>query len=94
MQKLKPRVEQVCRELGVRYETEENAGRIYVDLQGGSGGGAAPPPERPPHHDHGHEGEGHGGHHHRPRPPHHRPHEEEDLLTKAVRKLGECCVIM
>ena len=92
VQKLKPRVEQVCRELGVRYETEENAGRIYVDLQGGE---AAPPPERPPqHHDHHHGGDGDGHHHHRPRPPHHRPHEEEDLLTKAVRKLADCCVIM
>ncbi|KAJ9659288.1 hypothetical protein H2201_007438 [Coniosporium apollinis] len=35
VQKLKPRVEQVCRELGLQYATEENAGRIYVNLQGG-----------------------------------------------------------
>ncbi|KAI0971761.1 DUF1771-domain-containing protein [Xylaria arbuscula] len=35
IQKLKPAVEDLCRELGLHYETEENAGRIYVDLQGG-----------------------------------------------------------
>lgn len=29
VQKLKPRVEQVCRELGLQYATEENSGRIY-----------------------------------------------------------------
>ena len=35
VQKIKPRVEQVCRELGLQYATEENEGRIYVNLQGG-----------------------------------------------------------
>lgn len=35
IQKIKPKVEQLCRELGLRYATEENAGRIYVNLQGG-----------------------------------------------------------
>ena len=35
VQKLKPRVEQVCQELGLQYTTEENAGRIYIDLTGG-----------------------------------------------------------
>ncbi|KAK7520549.1 smr domain-containing protein [Phyllosticta citriasiana] len=35
VQKIKPRVEKVCRELGLQYRTEENAGRIYVDLTGG-----------------------------------------------------------
>lgn len=35
IQKIKPRVEQVCRELGLQYATEENAGRIYVNLTGG-----------------------------------------------------------
>ncbi|KAF2197223.1 DUF1771-domain-containing protein, partial [Delitschia confertaspora ATCC 74209] len=36
VQKIKPRVEQVCQELGLQYTTEENEGRIYVNLQGGS----------------------------------------------------------
>lgn len=36
IQKIKPRVEQVCRELGLQYNTEQNEGRIYINLQGGS----------------------------------------------------------
>ena len=36
IQKIKPRVEQVCREEGLQYATEENAGRIFINLQGGT----------------------------------------------------------
>ncbi|KAH8588371.1 hypothetical protein B0O99DRAFT_655974 [Bisporella sp. PMI_857] len=35
VQKIKPRVEQVCQELGLQYATEANAGVIFVNLQGG-----------------------------------------------------------
>ncbi|TVY33477.1 Smr domain-containing protein [Lachnellula subtilissima] len=35
VQKIKPKVEQVCRELGLQFATEENAGRMYINLQGG-----------------------------------------------------------
>lgn len=35
IQKIKPRVEQVCQELGLQYHTEPNEGRIYVNLTGG-----------------------------------------------------------
>jgi hypothetical protein len=35
IQKIKPRVEQVCQELGLQFATEENAGRMYINLQGG-----------------------------------------------------------
>jgi hypothetical protein len=35
VQKIKPKVEELCRELGLKYRTEENAGRIYINLQGG-----------------------------------------------------------
>ena len=45
--KLKPRVEQVCQELGLQYATEINEGRIYVNLTGG-------PAEIPQHGSHGH----------------------------------------
>ncbi|TDZ18617.1 Smr domain-containing protein [Colletotrichum orbiculare MAFF 240422] len=55
VQKLKPRIEEVCRELGLQYSTEENAGRIYINLQGGD---ATMPP--PPHAGGGHHG-GAGG---------------------------------
>ncbi|KAI9680645.1 MAG: hypothetical protein M1817_004085 [Caeruleum heppii] len=33
--KLRPRVERVCHELRLQYETEPNAGRMYIDLTGG-----------------------------------------------------------
>ena len=36
IQKIKPRVEQVCQELGLQYHTEPNEGRIYVNLTGGA----------------------------------------------------------
>lgn len=48
IQKIKPRVEQICQELGLQYVTEPNAGRMYVNLQGG-------PAVMPPSHG------GHGG---------------------------------
>ncbi|KAK5170201.1 uncharacterized protein LTR77_004787 [Saxophila tyrrhenica] len=34
IQKIKPRVEQVCRELHLQYHTEENEGRMFIDLKG------------------------------------------------------------
>ena len=40
IQKIKPAVENICRELGLNYHTEQNEGRIYVDLTGGQ---AQPP---------------------------------------------------
>ena len=35
IQKIKPRVEQVCQELHLQYATEENEGRMYINLTGG-----------------------------------------------------------
>lgn len=36
VQKIKPKVEEVCRELGLQYRTDEdNVGRIFINLQGG-----------------------------------------------------------
>ena len=35
IQKIKPKVEQICQELGLQYATEENAGRMLVNLRGG-----------------------------------------------------------
>jgi hypothetical protein len=46
VQKIKPRVEQVCRELGLSYKTEANEGRMYINLQGGSVDNA-PMPTKP-----------------------------------------------
>lgn len=58
IQKIKPKVEEVCQELGLQYATEPNAGRMYVNLQGG----AAVMPEQFKHHGGG--GGGGGGQHH------------------------------
>ncbi|PTB67863.1 DUF1771-domain-containing protein [Trichoderma citrinoviride] len=94
VQKLKPKVEELCRELGLRYSVEDNEGRIYINLQGGE---PVPPPSRPPQH---------GGGQHRPpqhRPPQHQPpqeeyppeEEEEGLLPLLLRKLEKaCCAVM
>ncbi|KAJ5561669.1 hypothetical protein N7535_003869 [Penicillium sp. DV-2018c] len=97
IQKLKPRVEQVCRELGLQYATEDNAGRIYVNLTGGE---AVMPPST------GHQGYGgypgqHQGHHqgqgqHQGQQ---QPDELEELakklLPRVLRKLEKaCCVVM
>lgn len=94
IQKIKPRVEQVCRELGLQYATEENAGRIYVNLTGGE---AVMPPST------GHQGgsSGYPGHQqgHQQQHGQQQPDELEELakklLPKVLRKLEKaCCVVM
>ncbi|KAF2740227.1 smr domain-containing protein [Polyplosphaeria fusca] len=62
VQKIKPRVEQVCRELGLQYRTEENEGRIFVNLQGGTVDHMPPPPMHPHYGGGGYPGQQHGGH--------------------------------
>lgn len=64
IQKIKPRVEQVCQELGLQYNTEANEGRIYINLQGGSA--ANPPPPSALQYGGGqyHGTQHHGGQHH------------------------------
>jgi hypothetical protein len=47
VQKIKPRVEQIARELGLQYATEENEGRIYINLQGAPVGAPPPLPPQP-----------------------------------------------
>lgn len=87
VQKIKPRVERVCRELGLQYATEENEGRIYVNLTGGGVHGI--PPSQP--------SQGHG------HQQHHQQQENQDQVEQAVhalvprvlRKLEKaCCVVM
>ncbi|RFN43917.1 hypothetical protein FIE12Z_11824 [Fusarium flagelliforme] len=90
VQKLKPKVEELCQELGLRYETDEdNTGRIIINLQGGQ--------PVPPSHSGGHGGypggqQHHGGHQH------HQPQQEEqndDLITIIFKKLEKaCCTVM
>ncbi|KAL2869282.1 Smr domain-containing protein [Aspergillus lucknowensis] len=97
VQKIKPRVEQVCRELGLQYATEENEGRIYVNLTGGPANMGSKP-------SHGH-GQGHGGQY----PSHQQHHHQQQqggnqdqveqvvnaVLPRVLRRLEKaCCVIM
>lgn len=58
IQKIKPCVEEVCRDLGLQFSTEPNAGRIYVNLTGG-------PAHMPEHfqQEHGGYASGYGGNH-------------------------------
>ena len=60
VQKIKPKVEELCRELGLKYRTEENAGRIYINLQGGEPLGPSDQPAYG-HHQGGNQYPQHGG---------------------------------
>ncbi|KAI0804121.1 DUF1771-domain-containing protein [Xylaria sp. FL0064] len=66
VQKIKPAIEQLCRDLGLQYATEENEGRIYVNLQGGNVTHMPPPPHHgdQPQYYPGQQGPLYGGQHH------------------------------
>ncbi|OKL64557.1 hypothetical protein UA08_00831 [Talaromyces atroroseus] len=108
VQKIKPRVEQVCRELGLQYATEENAGRIYVNLTGG------PADTIPPGHEY-QQQPYYGGGGYPGQQPQQQPHQYnqysqaqqgqagkqddveaivEKVLPTVLRKLGGCCIVM
>ncbi|KFA75138.1 hypothetical protein S40288_02839 [Stachybotrys chartarum IBT 40288] len=106
VQKLKPKVEQLCNELGLRYRTEENAGRIYINLQGGEPLG---PGDGGHGHDDGYGGGGgypgqHGGQqqHHGGQQHHQQPQHGDDMaevvakqLPWLLRKLEKhCCAVI
>ena len=109
VQKIKPRVEQVCREMGLQYATEENEGRMYVNLQGGAVHGMPPPPQAPNNGGYPgqHGGQQHGGQHHGGQPHGGQQHggqqqNQNDDLEQAVKKglpklfkaLKGCCIVM
>ncbi|OQE18142.1 hypothetical protein PENFLA_c022G05397 [Penicillium flavigenum] len=95
IQKIKPRVEQVCRELGLQYATEDNAGRIYVNLTGGE---AVMPPSTGHHGSSGYPGHQQGhqqGHHQQQQQPDELEELAKKVLPKVLRKLEKaCCVVM
>lgn len=95
VQKLKPKVEELCQELGLRYETDEdNTGRIIINLQGGE--------PIPPSHSGGYGGHHGGQQHHQPQhhqPQHHQQEQQNDdvgqVLPWILKKLEKaCCVVM
>jgi hypothetical protein len=98
VQKIKPRVEKVCRELGLQYQTEENEGRIFVNLKGGPVHGMPPAPHAPSHG--GYPGQGHGSHggQHHGQQQQQQGGEVEELVKKGLPKvfkaLKGCCVVM
>ncbi|KAL5396551.1 hypothetical protein PMIN06_010970 [Paraphaeosphaeria minitans] len=103
VQKIKPRVEQVCRELGLQYATEENEGRMYVNLQGGSVDDMPPPNQVPSYggypgsNSHGGQGQQHGGHQQQHGGQHQHQHQQnnqnyqnddmEEMVKKGLPKL-------
>ncbi|KAI1282505.1 DUF1771-domain-containing protein [Xylaria sp. FL0933] len=74
VQKIKPAIEKLCQDLGLQYATEENEGRIYVNLQGDDVTHMPPPPPNygghqqhygdQPHYYPGQQGPHYGGQHH------------------------------
>ncbi|KAL5119888.1 hypothetical protein ACEQ8H_002250 [Pleosporales sp. CAS-2024a] len=97
VQKIKPRVEQVCRGLGLQYKTEANEGRIYVNLQGGSIDQMPPPPQAPSYG--GYPGQ-HGGQQHGGQNQQQGQDNNDEIeqmvrkgLPKLLKKLG-CCTVM
>lgn len=90
VQKIKPRVEQVCRDLGLQYQTENNEGRIYINLQGGPPGGGGYPQQQQPQYQGGYPGQQQYGGAQGP-----QGDEVEKLVTSCLpRFLKHCCTIM
>ncbi|KAF2269850.1 DUF1771-domain-containing protein [Lojkania enalia] len=99
VQKIKPRVEQVCRDLGLQYATEENEGRMYVNLQGGPAT-MPPPPQAPGYGGYPGQQQHYGQHHGQQQ--HGQPQQQNDEVEELVKKglpklfkaLKGCCVVM
>jgi hypothetical protein len=97
-QKIKPKVEEICGELGVRCWTEENAGVVYCDVSG-SGQQSSRPPQQSQHGYVGgqqqHQG-GQQGHHGQQQQGGNEELEKlaKKMLPKLLRKLEGCCIVM
>ncbi|KFH41249.1 Smr domain-containing protein C11H11.03c-like protein [Hapsidospora chrysogenum ATCC 11550] len=108
VQKIRPKVEELCRELGLRYREEENAGRILINLQGGEPLGPGDHPSGGAHHGAqqagypgAHHGghQQHGGHHHQQQQQQQQQDEVAEavgrILPRVLRKLEKhCCIVM
>jgi hypothetical protein len=104
IQKIKPRVEQLCREMGLQYHTEANEGRIYINLSGGPADNPPPAPGYPGYPGQSHSGgyqqhhgqQHHGGHHNQQQQQQEMQYEEEvkKALPKVLKLLKSCCIVM
>jgi len=105
VQKIKPRVEQVCQELGLQYKTEQNEGRIYVDLTGAPVHQIPPPPSGygqqwggQHHGGQHHGGQQHGGQQYGGGGQHQQNDEVEEMVKKLLpgifKALKGCCTVM
>ncbi|KAJ8129849.1 hypothetical protein O1611_g3780 [Lasiodiplodia mahajangana] len=75
IQKIKPAVEELCEELGLGCKTEEdNAGRIYINLQGGDVTDLPPLPGHPTAYNGQQHNQHHGGHQQQHYPAHEQQH--------------------
>ncbi|KAJ8123465.1 hypothetical protein ONZ43_g601 [Nemania bipapillata] len=106
VQKLKPAIEELCQNLGLQYATEENEGRIYVNLQGGDVNEMPPAPSHHTGHQNhsqqnhsnqqqyypGQQGQHYGGQNHGHSQDDEQYDEVEKLVTKLIKKF--CCTVM
>lgn len=86
VQKIKPSVEKLCRELRLDYATEDNEGRIYIDLTGAKVG--THPPRIDGHHKPSHsQHQQHQSHHQQ------QQQQDDDLVGILLKKIP-CCIVM
>lgn len=108
IQKIKPRVEQICQQEGLQYNTEPNEGRIYINLTGGPVTGMPPPGQGYPPQQFQYGGQQgypggppqqpqqYGGQQQPPYPgdqQQYQGQEQEEDIVKLVKKFC-CCVVM
>ncbi|KAI1757722.1 DUF1771-domain-containing protein [Xylaria castorea] len=102
-QRIKPAIEELCENLGLQYATEENAGRIYVNIQGGNVTNIPPPPPQHNGYQHHPQQQHHGDqqqHHSGQQQQHHggqtQDEEQYDEVEKFLKKLINkyCCTVM
>ena len=86
IQKIKPAVEKLCQQEGLRFETEPNEGRMRIHLDGG-GGGYQPQPHGQPQYG---GGSGYPG-----KPQQQMQSDEERMEQDFIRKcIKSCCSVM
>ncbi|KAI1180242.1 DUF1771-domain-containing protein [Nemania sp. FL0916] len=103
IQRLKPAVEELCDKRGLRYETEENEGRVYLYLPQRTSAHVPSSPQYPAQHG-GYADHAHGGNQQQYHPGQQQQHhggqnqqeQQEEEIEKLVTKLFQkfCCVVM